>query len=106
MTIRLIYTVSTPVPEAQVFIALGDGIAFETKDAELKQLRAHVWRGALHEGENAIIFAVSAQEGMRSIETRADLDGLRHEHKILLSSEPGGTRVSYYILPARKLHEG
>ncbi len=97
IVITLEYSAAREIRNTAVTIELDEGIEFYSLKEERRLLRKYIWKGNLEKGENKISFAVQAvKKGIFLINTRADFEGLSHQHKAILNVSKGGTTVALY----------
>jgi len=101
ISIDLEYLAVRHIPTVTVTIELGEGVRFYSDYPEIAESRSHTWQGSFREGMNTLPFMVKVDRaGVWKIHTRADFEGRRHEHLIMLTSTGKTVTVALYRLPS------
>jgi len=99
VTIKLKYDAKDYFKNVKFSIDLDEGIAFFTKDSEIRSMRSHSWEGSLQKGENVIPFVVNtSRKGKMKIITKAEYNDFSFENEIILDAGESLITVSMFSL--------
>lgn len=99
VTIKLKYNAQDNFKNVKFSIDLDEGVAFFTKDSEIKSMRSHSWEGSLKKGENVIPFVVNtSRKGKMKITAKAEYDDFSFVNEIILEAGESTISVSMFSL--------
>ncbi len=104
LSIDLEYLATRRIPSVVVTVELSEGVSFHSVYPEIADARSHQWKGGFDEGMNTVPFMVTVTKpGVWEIRTRADFEGWRHEHLIMITSTGRSVTMAMYRLPKRRI---
>ena len=105
VVIHLEYNAAKEIKDVKFTLSLDKGLSFKSTIAEVREKRIHTWKGDLKKGVNKIPFVVNVyKKGKMKINTHADFEGFRHNHRMILNASKDKVQISYYVLPKTKIN--